>query len=140
MDLKQFRKRLGELERESAAEAANTASHHVVDCERCANCVFCERCERCYRCAYCRNCRNSTNLTHCASCVASHHLANSVECTSCTSSAFLVLCRDLSECNYCFGCVGLSRVDFHVLNEPYDRSAYFAITKELGLALHLPRP
>lgn len=140
MDLKHFRKRLGELEREFATEAANSASHNLVDCERCAHCVFCEGCERCYRCGYCKGCKSSTNLTHCVSCVACHHLANSVECHSCTSSAFLVLCRDLSECNYCFGCVGLSRADFHILNERYDRSSYFAVTKDLLLALRLPRP
>ena len=29
------------------------------------------------------------------------------------------------------GCVGLSRKDFHILNKPYDRSAYFAITARL---------
>jgi hypothetical protein len=38
---------------------------------------------------------------------------------------------------YCFGCVGLHKKDFHILNEPYDRAAYFAkvaaLSRELGL-------
>jgi hypothetical protein len=40
-------------------------------------------------------------------------------------------------CTYCFGCVGLARRDFHILNEPYDRKTYFEIvgklSKELGV-------
>jgi hypothetical protein len=63
-----------------------------------------------------------------------------VECTGCTTSAYLVLCRDLTECNYCFGCVGLSRKDFHILNEKYDRSAYFKVIAELTAALRTPKP
>jgi hypothetical protein len=46
----------------------------------------------------------------------------------------------VSECNYCFGCVGLTRADFHILNEPYDRSEYFKIVKALTRALRLPTP
>ncbi len=42
-------------------------------------------------------------------------------------------------CSYCFGCVGLSRRDFHILNEAYDRATYFEITarlaRELGVAI-----
>jgi hypothetical protein len=33
--------------------------------------------------------------------------------------------------------VGLSRKDFHILNEPYDRSAYFALVKKLSRELGL---
>ena len=29
-------------------------------------------------------------------------------------------------------CVGLSRKEFHILNEPYDRKTYFKILKSLG--------
>jgi hypothetical protein len=50
----------------------------------------------------------------------------------------LVRSVSVSDSNYCFGCVGLSGKDFHILNEPYDRSTYFEITRrllrELGLA------
>jgi hypothetical protein len=33
--------------------------------------------------------------------------------------------------------VGLSHKDFHILNEPYDRSTYFEITSKLAGALRL---
>jgi hypothetical protein len=61
-----------------------------------------------------------------------------VQSENCTQSAYLVLCRNLSDCTYCFGCVGLQRKDFHILNVPFDRKEYFKIVgrlkKELGLA------
>jgi hypothetical protein len=41
-------------------------------------------------------------------------------------------------CNYCFGCVGLSNKDFHILNEPYDRSTYFETVARLSRALRIP--
>jgi len=44
---------------------------------------------------------------------------------------------DCTACTYCFGCVGLSRKDFYILNQPFDRSTYFAnvakLTRELNL-------
>jgi hypothetical protein len=140
MDANEFKSRLVELEREFDSDAINIGSHRLESCERCSNCVFCSSCDRCYRCSYCEGCSASTNLTHCIGCNASHHLSNCVECNACTSSAFLVLCRDLSECNYCFGCVGLVREDFHILNERYSRTEYFEQTARLFKALRVPRP
>jgi hypothetical protein len=37
----------------------------------------------------------------------------------------------MSHCTYCLGCVGLSHKDFHILNQPYDRSAYFELSRQL---------
>ena len=46
-------------------------------------------------------------------------------------------CVGCSGSNYLFGCVGLARKDFHILNEPYDRKTYFEtvarLTRELGI-------
>ena len=65
----------------------------------------------------------------CSHCVASER---------CAQSSYLVRSVDCTGCTYCFGCVGLVRKDFHILNKPYDRSAYFALTarlaRELGLS------
>lgn len=42
-----------------------------------------------------------------------------------------------TQSSYLFGCVGLHKKDFHILNEPYDRQTYFAtvarLSRELGL-------
>jgi hypothetical protein len=43
----------------------------------------------------------------------------------------------LAGCTYCFGCVGLSGVDFRILNEPYERDEYFAITQRLARELRI---
>jgi hypothetical protein len=37
----------------------------------------------------------------------------------------------MAECNYCLGCVGLSHKDYHILNQPYDRSAYYELSRQL---------
>jgi hypothetical protein len=48
------------------------------------------------------------------------------------------MCRNLSDCNYCFGCVGLSNKDFHILNVSFPRKEYFDITARLRKELGLP--
>ena len=67
-----------------------------------------------------------------------HACAYCVQCENCTGSAYLILCRSLQDCNYCFGCVGLSKKDFHILNVPFSRTEYFKVTnrlrKELGIS------
>jgi hypothetical protein len=42
-----------------------------------------------------------------------------------------VECEACNDCTYCYGCVGLSKKEFHILNVPYDRKAYFALVKQL---------
>jgi hypothetical protein len=39
------------------------------------------------------------------------------------------------DCTYCFGCVGLGKKDYCILNEQYDRDEYYKITGELKRAL-----
>jgi hypothetical protein len=60
-----------------------------------------------------------------------------VQSENCTSSAYVFLSQNLSDCNYCLGCVGLSKKDFYVLNVAFPRTEYFKIygrlRKELGL-------
>jgi len=41
-------------------------------------------------------------------------------------------CSFCTDCNYCYGCVGLSKKEFHILNQPYTRSEYFALIKSLA--------
>jgi hypothetical protein len=71
-------------------------------------------------------------------CTALHDCAYCVRSDRCTRSNYLVLSTSCSECTYCFGCVGLTKADFHILNVKYTRSEYFRIVKsleeELGIA------
>jgi hypothetical protein len=50
-----------------------------------------------------------------------------------------VRCVAVSRATYCFGCVGISNKDFHILNEPYPRAAYFEITRRLAAELGIER-
>ena len=54
-----------------------------------------------------------------------------IDCESCQGSSYLVRSISLSRSSYCFGCVGLTNKDFHILNQPHSRQDYFAITKRL---------
>ena len=56
-------------------------------------------------------------------------------CRRCTRSAYLEHCQDCSDCEYCFGCVGLDKKAFHILNDPYDRQAYFTLVSQLSRQL-----
>jgi hypothetical protein len=118
-----------------------SANQGCVECVRCsgsAGCTFCRdgdrliRCHYCVRCALCNDsshCQGSRNLTHCSHCLDSE---------SCIDSSYLVRCVGLTECTYCFGCVGLTRADFHILNQRYERAEYFALTRQLSRELKLP--
>jgi hypothetical protein len=63
-----------------------------------------------------------------------------VSSENCVASAYLVRSTGCTSCNYCFGCVGLSRRDFCILNEPYDRATYFEIANRLARELHIRMP
>ena len=106
-------------------------------CERCTDSTFCRAskalvschyCVECDRCYASTHCRSSRDLLHCNHCVASDR---------CSHSSHLYRSVDCNGCSYCFGCVGLSKKDFHILNEPYDRSTYFALTARLIRELRL---
>jgi hypothetical protein len=81
-----------------------------------------------------QGCSDSGHLVECRELMQCSHCEHSERCVK---SAYLVHCSGLRDCNYCFGCVGLSGKDFHILNEPYERSRYFEVTQQLRRALGL---
>jgi hypothetical protein len=132
----EFERRLRALLSEIDAED-NHGCVQCVQCSGCSACTFCRdgerlvRCHYCVRCALCSDsshCKGSRNLIHCSHCNESEN---------CVDSSYLVRCVALTGCSYCFGCVGLSQADFHILNQPYERSEYFAITAQLLRELRL---
>ncbi len=115
----------------------NTGCIACTACERCTDCTFCKGSSQLQRCHYCTD---STTLTDCTHCHQSRELLQCNHCTACercTRSSYLVKSVDCDGCTYCFGCVGLSKKDFFILNKPYDKSSYFALTgklmRELGV-------
>ncbi len=109
----------------------NPGSFRCEGCRNCANCMFCEDCEGCYRCTHCARCQDSSHLTHCADCQNCHASSYCDRCSNCVGSSYLTLCHACSDCTYCFGCVGLSKKDFHILNVAYGKNEYFRIVKSL---------
>ena len=109
-------------------------------CQGCSECTFCASSRGLARCHYCTECTECTECAHClrsSRCFACQHC---VETARSTGSAYLVRSVGCSGCTYCFGCVGLSRRDFHILNEPYDRATYFELTQRLARDLRLALP
>lgn len=107
------------------------------DCERSTDSTFCKRCKGVTRCHYCDGCVDCTDSSHCTRCTGCLGCTHCIESERCIGSAYLVRCVGLSGCTYCFGCVGLSKRDFHILNEPYDRKTYFEIVGKLMKELRL---
>lgn len=129
------------LHRELLAAASerreNDGCVECIECVACQGSTFCRSSERLARCHYCIDCELCLESSHCRRSrllVACHH---SIECETCTRSSYLVRSVAVSDSNYCFGCVGLTGKDFHILNEPYDRTAYFEITRRLSRELGL---
>ncbi len=107
---------------------------------RCSECTFCVRSRGLARCHYCEDCTECSDCSHClrsTGCLACQHCIDSERCVG---SAFLVRSIGCSGCTYCFGCVGLSKRDFCVLNERYDRSVYFELTARLARELRISLP
>jgi len=132
-----FESRFRELSGSVGRERGNDS---CVQCERCSSCswsTFCKDSERLIRSHFCIRCSMCTDSSHCRGSRGLIGCQHCVDCESCSSSSYLVRCLSLTGCSYCFGCVGLSGRDFYILNEPYGRKAYFAITQRLTRELRL---
>ncbi len=127
-----------ELDRLLAAHRGRTENTRCVECtqcERCSDSTFCRASKGLTRCHYCVECDDTQDSTHCRASRALTRCNHCVECERCTDGAHLLRCVDCSRCTYCFGCVGLDRKDFHILNRPYERREYFALVEKLSAGL-----
>jgi hypothetical protein len=132
MDRATFERRLAELTRAHESSRDNVGCIQCQGCERCIECTFCVGCKSSRRCRYCTKCESCTGCTQCSGCAECTDCQHCVDARKCLRGAYLVQCAGCSDCTYCFGCVGLVGKDFHILNEPYDRSAYFALVEKLS--------
>ena len=140
IDARQFEKRLRELATALGSSHENEGSVECVGCKACNGSTFCRDSERLVRCHYCVRCAQCTDSSHCRGSRGLIGCNHCVDCEGCSGGSYLVRCVAVTNASYCFGCVGLGGKDFHVLNEPYDRSSYFALTKKLAKELGLDRP
>jgi hypothetical protein len=109
-------------------------------CERCRECTFCVESRGLAGCHYCSGCDECVDCSHCATCRGCSTCQHCAESEHCVGCAYLVRSTGCTGCTYCFGCVGLSRRDFCILNEPYDRATYFAVTARLARELRIALP
>jgi hypothetical protein len=109
-------------------------------CERCSECTFCVASRGLARCHYCDESADCTDCTRCVRCTGCLACQHCLESERCIGSAYLVRSVGCSGCTYCFGCVGLARRDFCILNEPYARATYFEITGRLARELRIELP
>lgn len=58
-------------------------------------------------------------------------LQNSFVCNQCWESSDLEYCEDVFRSHHCFGCVYLNHKSFYILNEPFEKEAYFKKTAEI---------
>lgn len=143
MNRHEFESRLAQLHdqvrgRERAASTDGNVA--CVACENCQNCTestFCRDGKNLVRCQHSDGCIDCTECANCRACHSCVQCTQCIDCDRCVKSAYLVRSSGCSGCTYCFGCVGLSRRDFHILNERYERDAYFrmveALSRELGI-------
>lgn len=117
--------------REGAPEGEDPENFRCTDCVDCVACRFCTSCERCSNCTYCDACGDCADCTQSRECTACAECSHSSVSAYCEKSSYLTLCLDCDACVQCFACVGLSGAEFHILNQPYKRSAYFKKVAEL---------
>jgi hypothetical protein len=126
-----FEAALRTLMNAARSERANVGCVACERCEQSSECTFCVDSKALTRCHYCSKCESCTESSHCVACRSCLGCQHCVDSERCTASAYLVRCLDCSSCNYCFGCVGLYKTDFSILNQRYDRATYFELTKRL---------
>lgn len=129
-----FRNRLASLLLEASAEDHLTENLACVQCSGCSGCnrsTFCRDSQSLLRCHYCVACTRCSDCTHCRDSVSLTNCKHSRGSSDCSNCAYVFHSTRLVGCTYCFGCVGLSGVDFFILNEPYKQSEYFELVRHL---------
>ncbi len=135
LDAREFERALAELKGAYTRGADNPLGFQLKDCRSCSACMFCSSCIDCYRCTHCERSTQCSNCTHCKDCESCHQSAYCSSSQRCVGSKYLEKCEACADCTYCFGCVGLSKKDFHILNEPYDKKTYFELVAKLRRVL-----
>jgi hypothetical protein len=131
MQRSDFERAFQDLLSHHRARSENVRCVECSACVRCSDSTFCKGSRDLVRCNYCVDSESSVDCNHC---FGSHRLVACTHCSAserCSRCAYLDHCSDCDDCRYCFGCVGLSGREFHILNQRYERSEYFKLTAQL---------
>jgi hypothetical protein len=132
-----FDRALGDLLKQARANNASPGSYKSEECVRCYDCMFTQSSTDCFKCTYCTHCESCSDCTHCHNSTNCHSSSYCQHAVNCNKSSYLIHCSNCYECVFCFGCVGLVKKEFHILNHPFPRNTYFKLVAELKEALGL---
>ena len=126
-----FERALRDLQKEAANTPDNPGSYRSEGCTRCSGCMFTTDSTDCFGCTYCAECVRCSSCTHCTRCEDCYDSSYCVESRYCGRSSYLLFSEHCFDCVFCFGCVGLVKKEFHILNQPFSRKEYFERLEEL---------
>lgn len=132
-----FERALRELVTKTKTSRENPGSYKCEGSQRCYGCMFTTDSVDCFNCTYCDSCEQCSGCTHCKDSVGCHDCSYCVNSQNCSNSSYLIMSEDCTDCVFCFGCVGLNKKEFHILNQKFKRDEYFkkleVLEKEFGL-------
>lgn len=126
-----FEAALAALKKEESARKDAPGSYQSTDCVRCFDCMFTTSSVDCFSCTYCNQCEACSDCTHCTGCTNVHGSSYCQKSTNCYKSSYMLVSHNCYECVFCFGCVGLRKKEFHILNKPFKRKVYFELVEQL---------
>ena len=108
----------------------NSDGNYLLDCKNCHNCNTVSESEDCFNCVRNRVLKSSIDTDgcqglelsgNCSSCQPSGYSLKYSSWSSSRYSEYLDFCL---ECEYCFGCVGLRKKKYCILNKQYKKEEY----------------
>ena len=115
----------------------NSEGNYLLDCKNCHNCNTISDSEDCFNCI--RNqllkscidingCQGLELSGNCSSCQPNGYALKYSSWSSSRYSEYLDLCL---ECEYCFGCVGLKKKKYCILNKQYNKEEYEKLKEKI---------
>lgn len=108
----------------------NSGGDYLLDCKSCHNCFTISNSEDCYNCIRgdklkssvdTNGCQTTELSGNCGSCQGNNYSLKYSNWSSARYSEYLDYCI---ECDYCFGCVGLKKKRYCILNKEYSKEEY----------------
>ena len=141
--LQSYKKRFEEIARDEAVhrenfnlKVYNSSGNFLLDTKNCHNCNTLSESEDCYNqirgfqsksCIDTNGCWKSELMGNCSACIDGYAEKYCVWSSS-RYSEYLDICI---ECEYCFGCVGLKKKKYCILNKQYSKEEYEKLKEQI---------
>lgn len=144
VNLEQYKAYYAEILKKQAVHRENfniktydSVGTYMTNCNNCTN-VFCwEESENCMNCLRGLKTKDSIDLV---GCWLTELCGNNSCCTNAYCAKYSIWCDGLRYCeycdqclevDYCFGCVGLRKKKYHILNKEYSKEEYEILTQKI---------